>query len=90
MAFKYRIKAKVKLVSSGEEGVVVGRCDYEDSADSYYVRYKDATGKQIKCWWDESDIESVAKKLKVKQNKVVNISSEPILSSRAIHQYWWA
>lgn len=73
MAFKHRMKSKVKLVSSGEEGVVVGRSDYEDSADSYYVRYKDATGKQIKCWWDESDIQPVAKKIKVKPNKVVKI-----------------
>ncbi len=73
MAFKYKLKAKVKMASSDEEGVIVGRADYHSSEDQYFVRYMNANGNQTKCWWDESDIEPVAKKVKAKQNKVVNI-----------------
>jgi len=55
--FKYALGADVKLRLSGERGVIKGRADFSTGAEnSYFVVYKDATGRQVQSWCDESDL----------------------------------
>lgn len=54
--FKYELGGKVSLIETEECGVIVGRAEYTDSDNSYYIRYKDSTGKQILKWWNETHI----------------------------------
>lgn len=55
--FKYALGADVKLRLSGECGVIKGRADFSTGAEnSYFVVYKDATGRQVQSWCDESDL----------------------------------
>ncbi|MCK1577847.1 hypothetical protein ACIPUD_11020 [Bradyrhizobium sp. CAR08] len=54
--FLYDIKADVKLKESNETGAVIGRAEYEDSANSYLIRYRAGDGRQTEAWWAESAI----------------------------------
>jgi hypothetical protein len=56
--FKFELGQKVKLSLSGEEGFVTGRAQYEASENSYYVRYVNADGRQVECWWGEKALEA--------------------------------
>lgn len=56
MAFKFELKTRVKLVDSGEEGVVNARVEYTNRESGYLVRYKAASGCQTEAWWDEHSI----------------------------------
>lgn len=53
---KFNLGEEVKLVDSGEHGKVVGRAEYTDAQPSYFVRYLNAHGRQVKEWWGESDL----------------------------------
>lgn len=55
---KFNLGEEVKLVDSGEHGKVVGRAEYTDAQPSYFVRYLNAQGRQVKEWWGESDLMS--------------------------------
>ncbi|QBC45745.1 hypothetical protein [Iodobacter fluviatilis] len=55
--FKFKLSDKVRLKLSGETGEVIGQAAYLTDANGYFVRYKDATGKQVEQWWGESAIE---------------------------------
>lgn len=52
--FKFEIGARVRLVESREEGVVIGRAEYDTSEDNYYVRYVAGDHRQTESWWQES------------------------------------
>jgi len=52
--FKFELGAHVEITVSGEQGVVIGRAEYQESANSYYLRYKTADGRAIESWWTES------------------------------------
>ena len=54
--FKFDIGEKVELIESGEQGTVTGRAEYDNTENSYLVRYKAADGRQQQCWWEESAI----------------------------------
>lgn len=56
--FKYELDDKVRLIETEEWGTVIGRAEYLCSENNYYIRYKDATGKQVITWWVESSIRS--------------------------------
>lgn len=56
--FKFERDSRVKLVESGEEGVVIGRSEYSFAENSYLVRYKAGDGRQVQTWWDESALEA--------------------------------
>jgi hypothetical protein len=58
-SFKFNLDAKVKLISSDEQGIICGRAEYSMDENQYWVIYKDGTGCQRKCWWQESEISLV-------------------------------
>ena len=54
--FKFSMKQPVQLIESEEKGTIIGRAQYAYDENSYYVRYKDATGCQRQVWFHESAI----------------------------------
>ena len=54
MSFKFDMGKRVRLSQTSEEGVVVGRAEYDHSEDSYLVRYQAADGCQREAWFMES------------------------------------
>lgn len=54
MGFKFSLGDKVAIVASGETGEVVGRAEYADSSNQYYIRYKAGDGRATESWWSES------------------------------------
>ncbi len=55
--FKFEMGDAVVLTLSKEQGDVIGRAEYLDEKNCYYVRYVAADGRQVQCWLDESAIE---------------------------------
>ncbi len=53
--FQFDLGAKVKLLS-GERGTIIGRGEYVNSEDTYFVRYVAADGRLVEAWWQESAI----------------------------------
>lgn len=51
--WKFDLGAEVKIRCSGEQGMVIGRAEYVDSADQYLVRYKAADGRAVTNWWSD-------------------------------------
>lgn len=51
--FRFALGESVTLTLSGETGLVIGRAEYANSANSYMVRYKTADGRQVESWWTE-------------------------------------
>ena len=54
--FKHELGATVKLEASDESGTVVGRVEYENDENCYWIRYLAGDGRQTKAWWNESDL----------------------------------
>lgn len=54
MAFKFRMKSKVKIKVSGETGTVIARAEYEVAENNYRVRYVLKNGVGTERWWTES------------------------------------
>jgi hypothetical protein len=53
---KYQLGETVCLVTSEEQGEIIGRAEYAHSEPSYYVRYRAADGRQVEGWWGQSAI----------------------------------
>ena len=51
--FKFALGQRVVINVSGEEGEVIGRAEYQEGDNSYFVRFKDATGHAREAWWTE-------------------------------------
>lgn len=51
--FKYELDQVVALSTSRETGKVVGRAEYTNSSNTYFVRYQTADGRQVEAWWAE-------------------------------------
>lgn len=49
--WKLELGQTVALAMSGEQGVVVGRAEYDGDADRYLVRYKAGDGRLVESWW---------------------------------------
>lgn len=48
--FAFNLGDDVALTMSKEAGVVIGRAEYEATADQFYVRYVAADGRQVRDW----------------------------------------
>lgn len=56
--FKHLIKAPVRLVQSGESGIVTGRAQYLAGENQYRVSYVAADGRQVESWFDSWAIQA--------------------------------
>ena len=52
--FRFSLNETVGMVTSDEVGKVIGRAEYLDGEDQYFVRYKAADGRQVENWWSDS------------------------------------
>lgn len=48
--FQFGLAQAITLALSGEKGIIIGRAEYDNSSDSYYIRYVDGTGCQVERW----------------------------------------
>ena len=52
---KFSLGQQVCITVSGEAGEVIGHAEYlTKTENSYYLRYKNADGRAVQEWWDES------------------------------------
>jgi hypothetical protein len=56
--FKFDLGEKVKIVCSGESGLVTSKCASVGRSTQYMVRYKAADGRAVEQWWDEDALSS--------------------------------
>jgi len=57
---KFKLKDKVKITISGEEGTVIGRAQYIHDGNGYLIRYLSvSTGKER--WWSEDALRKMRK-----------------------------
>lgn len=56
-SFKFQLGQQVAITASGEQGTVVGRAEYTNSSNSYYVRYRSADGRAVEAWWTEDALQ---------------------------------
>lgn len=54
MGFKFSLGDDVTIAASGETGEVIGRAEYADSSNQYFIRYKAGDGRATESWWSES------------------------------------
>lgn len=52
--FRFPLGNTVTIKCSGEAGRVIGRAEYENSENSYFVRYRAGDGRAVETWWNES------------------------------------
>lgn len=55
--FAFRLGAEVVIRASGEAGQVIGRAQYTNSANCYFVRYCSADGRAVEQWWSEEALD---------------------------------
>lgn len=55
--FNFGLSERVTIAASGEEGVIIGRAEYDTSENQYYIRYKAADGRATESWWGESALQ---------------------------------
>lgn len=51
--FAFELGQDVAIVASDERSTVVGRAEYLNSSNSYFVRYRCADGRAVEQWWTE-------------------------------------
>lgn len=54
--FAFNLGDAVALTMSKEAGVVIGRAEYEATADQFYVRYVAADGRQVRDWFGAEEL----------------------------------
>jgi len=59
--FKFKMGDVVEIIISSETGIVRGRAEYDDSANSYYVEYEAKDGRGVEKWWRERSLYKVNK-----------------------------
>jgi hypothetical protein len=52
-SFKFSLGENVVVEVSGEIGEVIGRAEYTNSTNNYFVRYRSADGRAVEAWWQE-------------------------------------
>jgi hypothetical protein len=57
--FKFDIDDIVTITASGERAEVVGRAEYRNAENQYYLYYKAADGRAVEAWWAESRLEII-------------------------------
>lgn len=55
--WQFALGQPVRMTLSGEKGSVVGRAEYSDRPDLYYVRYVAGDGCQVENWQEATAIE---------------------------------
>jgi len=55
--WKFELNASVRITTSGELGIVIGRAEFAADETSYKVRYCAADGRAVEAWWGESALE---------------------------------
>ena len=58
-SFEYDLEQRVSLLESGETGTIVGRAEYTNHMNQYFIRYKAGDGRQVESWWAEDAIIAV-------------------------------
>lgn len=58
--FKFELKDAVKIVISGEVGLVIARAEYIGNANGYLVRYQAGDGRATEQWWQEDALEAAS------------------------------
>ncbi|WP_028451882.1 hypothetical protein [Chitinilyticum aquatile] len=56
--FKFDLNQHVTLAMSGEQGVVIGRAEFNNREPWYFVRYVNTNGQQTENWQDESALKN--------------------------------
>jgi len=56
-AFEFELDQPVKISISGEQGSIIGRAEYKDDENQYWLEYQAADGRAVKEWWRESSLE---------------------------------
>ncbi len=56
--FAFDLEQGVTISASGESGEVIGRAEYANGEDQYYVRYKANDGRAVEIWWGASALEA--------------------------------
>lgn len=51
--FAFNLNQQVAIAASGESGTVVGRAEYSNSSNTYFVRYRASDGHATEAWWSE-------------------------------------
>jgi hypothetical protein len=54
--FRFALRADVMRRDSNEIGTVRARAEYITSEPSYLVLYRAANGRQMREWWEQSDL----------------------------------
>ncbi|VVE47392.1 hypothetical protein PCO31111_04513 [Pandoraea communis] len=54
--FALNLGDAVALTMSKEAGFVIGRAEYESTADQFYVRYVAADGRQMRDWFSAEEL----------------------------------
>lgn len=57
--FKFELEQKVSIKVSGEQGTVIGRCEYVNSYPQIYVHFKDGNGCAKSEWFYENQLEAI-------------------------------
>lgn len=56
--WQFGLGQPVRLTLSGEKGQVIGRAEYSDRPDLYYVRYVAANGRQVENWQEVTALDA--------------------------------
>ena len=58
--FAFELGQRVAVEMSGEQGGVIARAEYLNSADTYLIRYRSADGRAVEQWWTADALVPVA------------------------------
>lgn len=58
--FAIELGQQAIITASGETGEVIGRAEYANAENAYYLRYKAADGRACEAWWAESALSVAA------------------------------
>jgi len=54
-----KLKTKVAIKVSGEEGEIIGIAQYVEHPDQFFISYKSADGRAVKDWYSESELKAI-------------------------------
>lgn len=54
--FKFELGASAAIAVTGEAGTVIGRAQYIENENNYFLLYRAADGRATKQWWKESEL----------------------------------
>ena len=55
-----KLKTKVAIKVSGEEGEIIGIAQYVEHPDKFFkISYKSADGRAVKDWYSESELKAI-------------------------------